>query len=164
MKTRLILRVIIAAFIFSSCSEEKTIGIKQNIHHDDFEYSVLNVEKMEWIGSRKAEGQFYVITFQVQNDAKRVSHEWGNDIAYLVDENGREYENSYDQQKNLMRTKTFGLKEKYNTAAGQSESTMLVFEVPAGVKEPFLKVRGEFLMGDMFDGNQFKKTKIKLFN
>ena len=40
---------------------------------------------------------------------------------------------------------------------------MLVFDVPREVKEPYLKVRGDFLMGDLFDGNQYKRTRVKLF-
>ena len=43
------------------------------------------------------------------------------------------------------------------------ERTALVFDVPKDVKEPFLQVRGELLMGDVFDGNQFEKTKVRLF-
>jgi hypothetical protein len=164
MKTKLT-PLIILVMLFSSCSTEKTIGIKQNIHHDDFEYSVQNVSKTEMIGPLKANGIFYIVTFRVENQAKRVEHQWDNSIAYLTDENGREYENSYELQKKLRfrGINPFNLQEKYNTQAGQTDSTMLVFEVPAEVKEVYLKVRGEFLMGDLFDGSQFKNTKIKLF-
>ncbi len=163
MKLKAII-LILSVVLISSCSkEEKTIGLKENIHHDDFEYSVQNVEKRESIGSVKAKGMFYLVTFQVENDAKRVEHKWDNNIAYLVDEAGKEYENSYEQQENLLRTITYSLKKEYHTAAGQTESTILIFDIPAEVKEPYLKVHGEFLMGDMFDGNQFKNTKIKLF-
>lgn len=160
----ILITFIFSAVIFSSCSsDEKTIGLGQNIHHDDFEYSVLNVEKADQIGSVKSKGTFYIITFRVQNDAKRVEHQWDNNIAYLVDEKGNEYENSSDMQQSLKKTTDFSLKDKYVTPAGQSESAVLVFDVPNGVKEIYLKVRGDFLMGDMFDGNQFKNTKVKLF-
>lgn len=163
MKTKIYLSIL-ASIIFISCSsDEKTIGLKQNIHHDDFEYSVQNVERAEYIGSAKANGIYYIVTFQVQNDAKRVDHEWNNSIAYLIDGNGKEYENSYEQQKNLKQTKQFTLKEKYVTPSGSTETTILVFDLPKDAKETYLKVRGDFLMGDMFDGNQFKNTKIKLF-
>ncbi len=163
MKTKIFLSIL-ASIIFISCSsDEKTIGLKQNIHHDDFEYSVQSMERAEYIGSAKANGIFYIVTFQVQNDAKRVDHKWDNKIAYLIDENGKEYENSYDQQMNLKKTKDFILKEKYATPSGETESTILVFDLPKDVKETYLKVRCDFLMGDMFDGNQFKKTKVKLF-
>lgn len=163
MKLKAVILMFSIVFISSCSNEQKTIGLKQNIHHDDFEYSVQSVEKREWFGSVKAKGMFYLVTFRVENDAKRVEHKWDNNITYLIDENGKEYENSYDQQVNLLRTITYSLKKEYHTAAGKTESTILVFDVPTDVKEPYLKVRGDFLMGDLFDGNQFKNTKIKLF-
>jgi len=163
MKIITVVSVFLVVLMTSCSREQKTIGLKENIHHDDFEYSVQSIEKKEWIGSVKARGMFYLVTFRVENDAKRVEHKWDNNIAYLVDEAGKEYENSFDQQENLLRTMAYQLKKEYHTAAGETESTILVFDVPAEVKEPYLKIRGEFLMGDMFDGNQFKNTKIKLF-
>jgi len=154
----------IFAFILLSCSDkEKIIGLKENIHHDDFEYSVQSVEKTQYIDNIKSKGLFYLVSFRVENQAKRVEHQWDNKIAYVVDENGKRYENTYDLQINLKHTKNFSLKETYITPAGQFESTILVFDIPYDVKEPYLKVNGEFLMGDMFDGYQFKNTKIKLF-
>jgi hypothetical protein len=163
MKTKFIFPIFLIVILFSSCSSEKTIGIKQNIHHDDFEYFVVDYYKADDIAGQKSNGTFYVVTFKVQNDAKRVQHEWDNDIAYITDENGREYNNLIDRQKTLNTVKLFGLKDKYVTPAGASDVTILVFDIPKDVKEPYLKVRGEFLMGDLFDGNQFKKTKVKLF-
>src|SRR5450830_1494947 len=118
MKLKTVVLLFSIVFIFSCSNEQKTIGLKQNIHHDDFEYSVQSVEKREWIGSVKAKGMFYLVTFQVENDAKRVEHKWDNNIAYLVDENGMEYENSYDQQMNLLRTISYPLQREYHTAAG----------------------------------------------
>ncbi len=165
MKSKILFSIILALFIFSACSSEKTIGLKENIHHDDFEYSVQNVSKTQFIGSVKAKSFFYIVTFRVENNAKRVGHDWDNSIAYLTDENGTEYEDSYEFQKRLRfrGTYPFNLLEKYRTQPGETDSTLLVFELPADAKEVYLKVRGEFLMGDLFDGSQFKKTRIKLF-
>jgi hypothetical protein len=154
---------LIAAFILISCSgKEKVIGLNEQIHHDDFEYSVLAVEKAGYIGSVKSSGTFYIITFQVENRAKRVEHEWNNSIAYLVEGSGKEYENQPELQKNLQQSRSFLLKDRYVTPAGKTESTILVFEVPAGPKELYLKVRGDLLMGDLFDGGQFKHTMVKI--
>ena len=150
--------------ILLSCADnEKVIGLKENIHHDDFEYSVQKVEKTEWIENLKAKGMFYLVTFRLENRAKRVEHKWDNNTAYIIDENGNKFENMYEMQLNLKRTIDFGLKEHYITAAGQSEETILVFDIPNNVRNPYLKVSGDFFMGDLFDGNQFKNTKIKLF-
>lgn len=163
MKFKIFIALFVLALISSCSKEEKIISVKQNIHHDDFEYSVQSVEKADSIGSLKAKGTFYIISFQVENKAKRVNHDWENSIAYIVDGNGKEYENSNELQNNLARVKLFRPTAKHTTPAGQTESVFLVFDVPVEVKELFLKVRGSFLMGDMFDGNQFKNTKIKLF-
>ena len=73
MKTKIFI-LILFTMMLSSCTNEKTIGIKQNIHHDDFEYSVQNVSKTEMIGSLNAKGMFYIVTFRVENQAKRVEH------------------------------------------------------------------------------------------
>ncbi len=159
-----ILYLFFAITLFSSCSkEDKVISLKENIHHDDFEYSVQSVEKSDSIAAVKAKGTFYIVTFRVENKAKRVNHEWENSIAYIVDKDGKEYENSNELQNDLAKIKLFVPKVKHNTPAGETESALLVFDIPNDVKEPFLKVRGSFLMGDMFDGNRFKNTKVKLF-
>ena len=68
--------------IFSSCSsKEKVLGLGENIHHDDFEYSVQRVEKAAQIGTLRTQGTFLIVTFQVENRARRVDHRWSNDIA-----------------------------------------------------------------------------------
>ncbi len=61
----------LAAFIFfPSNTEEKIIGLKSTIHHDDFEYSVQDLQILDKIGNQQARGKFYVLTFQVENRAK----------------------------------------------------------------------------------------------
>jgi hypothetical protein len=158
------LLVALSAAILAGCSgPDRVIAVRQTIHHDDFEYSVEGVETMDRIGDRLPVGRFYVVTFQVQNRAREVNHRWGNDIAYLVDERGREYENDDDAQTALARVDPFERKDSYVTPAGVTERTRLVFDVPRAVKEPYLRVRGFLLMGDVFDGAQFRRTRVKLF-
>ena len=157
------LPIVLSILLFSCSAREKVIGLQQNIHHDDFEYSVQSVDKAEQIGGVRARGTFYIVAFQVENRAKRVDHQWGNDIAYLVDEAGTQHDNDAAAQQELDRTKPFGYEKQYVTPAGATETTMLVFDLPKGVKETYLQVRGVLLMGDVFDGSQYKKTKVKLF-
>jgi hypothetical protein len=150
--------------IISSCSsKEKVIGLREYIHHDDFEYSVQHVDKVDRIGDMAARGIFYVVSFQVENRAQRVNHRWSNKIAYLVDETGAKYENSVEAQKELQRVSGFGYKDEYVTPAGATETTMLVFDVPRHATQPYLRIRGDLLMGDVFDANQYKRTKVQLF-
>ena len=156
--------LLVLACLAPACSaRERVIGLRENIHHDDFEYSVQEVARADRIGEQTPKGLFYIVTFKVENRAKRVDHEWGNDVAYVADEQGRVYENDVTAQKQLAASRPFGYRDHYVTAPGSIETTMLVFDVPKDVTAPYLEVRGAFLMGDMFDGNQFTKARVKLF-
>ena len=155
---------------FCACSshkKEKIIELNQNIHHDDFEYAVTNFSKTTLITSGndtiRAKGNFYIVHFRVINKAMRVNHKWDNSIAYLVDENGNHYENNKVYQLVLNRSIPFGWQEMYNTPHGQTDTTILVFDLPVDITQPYLMVRGDILMGDAFDGARFKKIKVKLF-
>ena len=164
MRKRLCLTAMLCCVIFSSCSlNEKTIDLGENIHHDDFEYSAQQVERSEEIGNMRTRGAFLVVTFQVENRALRVNHRWSNDIAYIVDEGGAEYENNAEAQKELDRIKPFGYKPEYVTPAGNTETTMFVFDVPKSLTRAFLKVRGSMMMGDVFDLDEYRRTRVKLF-
>lgn len=154
----------LTSMALTACSaHEKVIGLRENIHHDDFEYSVQSVDKTPTIGARHASGMFYIVTFQVENRARRVNHRWNNRTGYIVDGTGIVYENDSDAQKQLNQTGAFGYKDEYTTPAGATETTRFVFDIPEHVAKTYLQVRGDVLMGDVFDGNQYKKTKVKLF-
>lgn len=155
---------LLLVIVFSSCSgDEKVVELKQEVQHDDYFYSIDGYYKADEIAKEKAAGTFYVVTFNVTNHAKRVNHPWDNSIVYVVDENGKEYQNLPDKQKLLNNIIPFNLKDKHITKAGETETTVFVFDIPNNVKYPFLKYNGEFLMGDMFDGNRFKHARVKLF-
>src|SRR4051812_21134541 len=144
--------------LISACSAgEQIIGLQENIHHDDFEYSAQSVVKTERIGTLRAHGTFVIVAFQVENQARRVDHKWDNTIASITDEHGARYEDDAAAQKELNRVEPFDYKDKYVTPAGVTETTMLVFDLPKDVREPLLQVRGSLLMGDVFDRNQYKK-------
>jgi hypothetical protein len=150
--------------IFSSCAlNEKTIDPGENIHHDDFEYSVQHLDRTGEIGNLRTSGTFLIVTFQVENRAKRVNHRWSNDVAYIVDTAGVEYDNNTEAQKELDRIKPFGYKPEYVTPAGNTETTILVFDLPKSVSQPYLKVHGSLMMGDVFDLNEYTRTRVKLF-
>jgi hypothetical protein len=157
----------IASISCHSDKESKTIGLNQNIHHDDFEYSVTSYTKTPEIISGqdtiKARGIFYLVHFKVTNNALRVGHTWDNSIAYLIDANGDRYQNLPDKQKALNNSLPFGLNEIYNTPHGAADTTILVFELPADVIKPYLKVSGGTLMGDVFDAGRFRRMKVRLF-
>jgi len=159
--------VLCLALLMSSCANEKAIAVNERIHHDDFEYRVTDFIVMDSIGSgegqRRAEGHFYVVTFEVENRAKRVAHEWDNSIAYVVDNQGRKYENLSELQSFLNTIEPFNYSSHHTTPAGATDTTRLIFDLPKSVTQPYLMVRGELLMGDVFDGKAFAKTKVRLF-
>lgn len=159
------------ALVFSSCNKGRvnyTIGIRENIHHDDFEYSVrsllaagsLNQHEMT---ASPGDSIYYLVRFRVQNRALRVAHKWDNSIAYIKDEPGNRYENDLFGQVTLEKTLHFGWKEDYSTQAGSSDSTILVFRLPGNVRKPCLMVRGETLMGDVLNRCRFRKMRVRLY-
>jgi hypothetical protein len=57
----------------------------------------------------------------------------------------------------------FEYKDRYVTPAGATESTVLVFDLPARIEDPYLGVRGLFLLGDLKDLNQYRRKRVRLF-
>jgi hypothetical protein len=159
--------IVLLMTLGSGCGRsDKVIGINENIHHDDFNYRVTALEKRKSIDSDSvhmiAGGIFYIVTFEVENDAKRVGHKWNNQIAYVISEKGDRYENNLAAQRLLNLKEPFEWHSAYNTGPGSTEQTRLVFDIPGNPSELYLKVNGETLMGDVFDLNGFKRIKIKL--
>jgi hypothetical protein len=162
--------IILVAFLLTSCisnKKEYVIGVGDRIHHDDFEYSVTNYFITRFLkngaDTLKAEGMFYVVKFRVENRAKRVGHNWDNNIGFIVDGSGGKYENLPQVQQFFEKSNTFRYSEKYNTPAGTSDSTYLAFDLPFTVTKPYFMVKGETLMGDMFDRGKFRRMRIRLF-
>lgn len=155
------------AFILISCAQGRIVAVKERIHHDDFEYRVTEFEVADSLRSgatiKKAAGYFCIVTFEVENRAKRVEHAWDNSIGYIVDDQGRRFENLPELQTFLNTFQPFNYSLRHVTSAGATETTRLVFDLPRDCTRPYLMVRGELLMGDIFDGKAFTKTKIKLF-
>ena len=164
MENLIYLSVLFINMVFCS-SETKEIESGEGIRHDDFQYIVSSYAVSKQIGSVQAANKnYYMVHFKVVNNAVRVSHSWDNAVAYLTDEQGNVYENQPLLQAELQKVSPFNLKDRYITQFQTSDTTVFVFEVPKDIKNPYLMVRGETLMGDFFDGNQFRKTKVKLFD
>ena len=170
MKTKQNLIAVIASLLLTACSsgDDIVIGLNQPIHHDDFEYVVTDYKIEKQIGTGEAainaKGKFYIVNFKTINNAKRVQHEWDNSVAFLTDDSGVVYENGLAAQQVLEKIEPFSWQEKYVTEHQTEQSSRFVFDLPESATKPFLKVRGYTLMGDFFDGNKFKRTKVKLFN
>ena len=166
MKNAVISIVLLMAFLSGCDRFDTVIGLNENIHHDDFNYRVTAVEKRKSIVADSvhmiAVGTFYIVTFEVENDAMRVGHKWDNQIAYVISDKGIKYENNVAAQQLLNIKEPFEWHSAYNTGHGSSERTRLVFDIQGNPSELYLKVHGETLMGDVFNLNRFKRIKIKL--
>jgi hypothetical protein len=156
--------------LITSCNSEKreyVIGIGEKIHHDDFEYSVSDIIISRFLRNGSdtlhAKGMFYLVKFKVENNSKHNGHEWDNSIAYIIDDRAGLFQNMPEVQEFYEKSKTFGLKEKYNTTPGSADSTYLAFDLPFNSTIPYLKVKGEIQIGDIFDGALFRRVRIKLF-
>lgn len=140
-------------------SDDLEIGLNESIYNDDFEYVVTDYEVLP---INEFTNRFR-IKFKVINNAEVVEHTWNNSIAYIVDSKGNIYNNNKDLQIKLNEREPFGWKNIYHTHPKSQETTILIFDLPKTVTEPYLKVTGKFLMGDVFDLNQYKKMKVRLF-
>lgn len=146
------------AMLAAGCSnEERIIPVGQPIHHDDVDYSVQRVDRPARVGGHSPAGQFVVVLFQVENRAARVNHAWTDDIAYLVDDQGRQYER--DGAVNA----GHGEPTTHITPAEVTEAATLVFDVAKDAREAYLKVRGETLIGDVLNFRLFARTRVRLF-
>jgi hypothetical protein len=166
MKNAIVSLVLATVFLSGCNKKDNIIGLNENIRHDDFNYRVTAVEKRKSIFADSVKmisgGNFYIVTFEVENDAKRVGHIWDNRVAYVISEKGDRYENIVAAQQLLNAKEPFNWQSTYNTGHGSSEHTRLIFDVPGNTSELYLKVRGETLMGDVFNLDRFKRIKIKL--
>jgi hypothetical protein len=167
MKNRILAIILLAVTSCNSDKKEIVIGLKQNIHHDDFEYSVSNYIVTNFLkdgsDTLKAKGVFYLVMFRVENRAMRVDHTWDNSIGYIVDERGKTYENITEVQQFLEKANGSRFREQYITQSGTTDSTWMAFDLPFNVTKPCFKVRGSILMGDVFDRAKFRRTRIKLY-
>ena len=147
--------LVLTGFIACQTADEREIGIGEGIRHDDFVYSVRRVQATDAnsrLNRANAANRLWLVVFQVENQAKRVAHPWSDSTAFVTDSAGHRYEN-------LRRSPT----GQTVTPAGRIDSTVLIFSLPTTLTRPYLQVRGETLMGDVFDGSQFERTKIRLF-
>ena len=159
-----LLAVLYATYVLSR--PEKVIGLGERIHHDDFEYSVVDVKKLKSIGESEnlatARGTFYIVTLKVENRAIRVNHEWDILMANIEDELGRKYNRSLEGQEAWDKAQGVRNAASHNTPPGVSETADIVFDLPIDVKSPGLKIWKDVLMGDVFDGVAYRKVKVQL--
>jgi hypothetical protein len=161
------LAIILSTNACTTSNKGTELGINDRIHHDDFDYVVTDYSVKKKItgdhDSISTRGNFFIVSFRVENHALGTSHRWDNSIAYVIDDEKNIFENRIEAQKLINSVTSFGWKEEYITRPQSTDTVILVFELPESAGHPCLMVRGETMMGDLLNGNKFRKAKIKLY-
>jgi hypothetical protein len=151
----LVSAVVLLAVLALLNRKNQTVGMRQEIQHDDSAFSVLGAVKANSVGNyvsqHSTEGQFYVVTLKVANHAKGANYSFDKAVAILVDESGKEYQISVAGQKALdgETTKSGGCESEI--PPGGSCISDLVFELPKDVRVSHLRVSGGGKAGDVLD-------------
>lgn len=145
---------------------EMIVGLNQEIRFDDFAFSALGSRKAGTLGAadgqKSAEGLYYVITIKVANHAKRVDFQFDPSTAVLVDRAGKEYHVSARGQAALDSTRSQKDACAEALPAGASCITEIVFDVPADITNPHLKMSFGGKVGEFLDTIFYGKRKIAL--
>lgn len=127
----------------SLLSKEKTLALNEPKKFCGFyldchmHTAVTGVRKTKTIGNKTAGGEFYIVDVQVFSDAVREPLQLAATEATVVDEQSVTYERDADAEARL------GSQPSFETRIGPEESFTkeIVFDLPAGVKEPRLDIR-----------------------
>jgi len=144
---------------------EIVVGLNQEIQFDDFAFSALGTRKASALGNEGAQkpsaGLYYIVSFKIANHAKRVDFEFNPATALLVDSAGKEYRISAQGQAALDSARTQSDACKEAIPAGGSCVTEIVFDVPADISNPHMKMSfGK--IGDFLDSIFYGKRRIAL--
>ena len=157
---------LLLAWVLAAWSRSaKVVGWNQEIQYDDFAFSVLGVRQAPTLGAdddqQAARGVFYVVTLKVANHARRVNYIFKPTSPILLDASGREYVVSPQGQRALDSAGSSG-----GCAApippGSSCMTDVVFDVPADVSDPQVRISTGGPLGDLLDDMFYGKLRIRL--
>ena len=150
-----------ALYTFSTPNRFVTLGTP--IHQDDFVYTVTGVGRTPKISNSAsratAQGEFYIVSIRVDNDAKRVGFVWDERIPHIVDRQGQRYDKSPAGQAAL----DASLKPRFSIAPGDSSTFQAVFDVPSNIEKPALVFDNGILMGDVFNFVAYRRIGVELY-
>jgi hypothetical protein len=117
--------------------KETALGWNTPMQFDDFCFSVVGVRQV----AGAPEGWTrHVVSFKIDNRAKRVSYRFRRGMAVAVDSAGRRYPISADGQERLDAARKGPDPCAAPLPAGTSGTTELVFDLPAGETDAGLKL------------------------
>jgi hypothetical protein len=124
---------------------DRIVGLNTPIRFDDFAYVVLNTKRAE-----AGRHPVYLVTVQVQNNAKRVDYRYERGHIYLSEADGRTY-----------RPAGAATAPAVVLKAGARHTETLTFDVPADLREPSLRVTfGP--VGDTLESLFLGRQRVKL--
>jgi len=145
---------------------DQVVGLNQEIQYDDFAFSVLGTRQAAALGEgqsrQSAQGIYTVVTMKVANHARRVDYTFHKQVAMLVDENGNEFHLSPAGQEALDATRANNDPCAGPIPAGQSCTTEMVFDIPAGVRISHLRISEGGTVGDILDTIFYGRKRIAI--
>lgn len=126
----------------------KMAGLNETAQDGDLAFTVLGVEKSKTLGNsfsqKTAQGTFYVVTVKVENKGNKTTT-FDASMAKVKDDQGREFERSIDGQtaKSMAEGKTDMFLQQIQPSL--SVTGDLVFDLPDGLKNPVLTLKGSIL-------------------
>lgn len=111
-------------------------GYGESVQIDDFAFAVRDAER-----SQHDDHASYVVSLQVMNRAKRVPFQFRPDMAVLLDDAGHEYVPDETERRAWFSAHDTADACAHEIAAGTECETVVVFDVPATMKAPVLKIR-----------------------
>jgi hypothetical protein len=150
-----------AILIFSLASHEKVLARGEEKHFCEIDchlaYSVANTRQSKTLGNSPnqttAQGAYTVVTIKTRFDETTISPRRGDGLLYpnsrsltLVDERGNKYSPSSEGQRSLEAAQSSGTALTTPLRPGESYTTDVAFDLPAGVKASTLLINeGESL-------------------
>lgn len=124
------------------------VAVGTPIRHDDFLFTVTAIQRQTLSGG----GASYHITVNVENQAKAVSYQWRDSIAYVraFDPNGYGHD---------IFTQTNG---SFTLPPGESRTAHLLFYVPPTMSSANLRFWDGIFMGDFLNGATYAKAIVPL--
>lgn len=167
--------------IYSFASSEQVLARGQEKHFCEIDchlaYSVTDIRETKVLGEGAnqltAAGMFRLVTVKTRFDEKTIGRNRGDRLLYpnsrvvsINDENGTQYFPSALAQSELEKSQTAGTAMTVPLRPGETYSTTLVFDLPAGINNPTLLIHeGEFLTHFVIGHeNSFlhKKTRFRI--
>jgi hypothetical protein len=168
-----------AILIFSLASQEKALARGEEKHFCEIDchlaYSIVNTRQEKALGNppATAQGTYTVVTVKTRFDESTISSRRGDGLLYpnsrvltLLDEHGNKYSPSVAGQRALDAAQGGGTALTTPLRPGESYTTNVVFDLPAGVKAGTLLINeGEsitrFVIGHE-NSPLHKKTRFQL--